>query len=88
MKGIARGVVWWLEMDTEIESNVNSCKECQLSQKTPAQALLILVNGCPNHGQGYTLIIQHPSDVFSGCCCSLQMVGGGDGAHDIVQACD
>ena len=40
MKAIARGVVWWPEMDSEIESKVNSCRECQLNQKTPAQAPL------------------------------------------------
>ncbi|MDA8003069.1 MAG: DDE-type integrase/transposase/recombinase, partial [Alphaproteobacteria bacterium] len=40
MKAIARGVVWWPEMNSEIESKVHSCRECQLNQKTPAQAPL------------------------------------------------
>ena len=40
MKGIARGVVWWPGLDTDIESQMKSCQKCQTNQKAPASAPL------------------------------------------------
>ena len=39
-KGIARGIVWWPGIDSEIEQRVQACQQCQLNQKSPASALL------------------------------------------------
>ena len=40
MKGIARGIVWWPNLDKEIEQRVQSCTSCQVQQKAPASAPL------------------------------------------------
>ena len=39
-KGIARGVVWWPGLDSDIEQQVKSCQQCQVNQKSPASAPL------------------------------------------------
>ncbi|PFX31379.1 Uncharacterized protein K02A2.6 [Stylophora pistillata] len=40
MKALARSYVWWPNMDRELESEVQSCSQCQLHQKAPADAPL------------------------------------------------
>ena len=40
MKALARGYVWWPNMDRELEDTVKKCQQCQLHQKAPAEALL------------------------------------------------
>ena len=40
MKRIARGMVWWPNIDAEIETKVKDCKSCQLVQKSPTTAPL------------------------------------------------
>ena len=40
MKRIARGMVWWPNIDAEIETKVKDCESCQLVQKTPTTAPL------------------------------------------------
>ncbi len=42
MKGLARGFVWWPNMDAELEERVKRCNKCQESQKLPATAPLQL----------------------------------------------
>ena len=38
MKGLARGYVWWPNMDEELEKCVKSCEECQSNRKSPPVA--------------------------------------------------
>ena len=38
MKALARGYVWWPNMDRELENAVKSCQQCQLHQMAPAEA--------------------------------------------------
>ncbi|KAK3726335.1 hypothetical protein QZH41_008960, partial [Actinostola sp. cb2023] len=40
MKYLARSYVWWPGMDQDIENLVKRCNQCQLHQKTPAEAPL------------------------------------------------
>ena len=40
MKRIARGMVWWPNIDAEIETKVKDCESCQLVQKSPTTAPL------------------------------------------------
>ena len=40
MKRIARGMVWWPNIDANIERKVQDCEPCQLTQKSPATAPL------------------------------------------------
>eukprot|EP00731_Ephydatia_muelleri_P031447 Em0022g961a len=40
MKALARGVVWWPGMDSELESKVNECEACQANRKSPPKAPL------------------------------------------------
>ena len=40
MKSLARSYVWWPQMDSDIESTVIECSECQAVKHRPAQALL------------------------------------------------
>ena len=40
MKALARGYLWWPNMDRELENAVKSCQQCQLHQKAPAEAPL------------------------------------------------
>ena len=40
MKGIARTIVWWRGIDTEIEETVCCCYACQQQAKAPAVAPL------------------------------------------------
>ena len=40
MKALARGVVWWPGMDSELESKVNKCEACQANRKSPPKAPL------------------------------------------------
>ena len=40
MKALARGYVWWPNMDRELEDAVKKCQQCQLHQKAPAEAPL------------------------------------------------
>lgn len=40
MRALARGYVWWPNMDSELEKAVKSCSWCQLHQKAPKEALL------------------------------------------------
>ena len=40
MKALARGYVWWPNMDRELEEAVKRCQQCQLHQKAPAEAPL------------------------------------------------
>ena len=40
MKQIARSVVWWPGIDSEIATKVDTCSACQLNQKVPARAPL------------------------------------------------
>ena len=40
MKALARGVVWWSGMDSELESKVNECEACQANRKSPPKAPL------------------------------------------------
>ena len=38
IKRLARGYVWWPEMDQELEVAVKVCDQCQQHQKSPAKA--------------------------------------------------
>ena len=38
MKALARGYVWWPNMDRELGDAVKKCQQCQLHQKAPAEA--------------------------------------------------
>jgi len=40
MKGLARGLVWWPGIDSDIGNTVRTCTDCQESQKSPAVASL------------------------------------------------
>ena len=40
MKSLARCYVWWLKIDSDIESTVQSCKNCQLNRSAPPRAPL------------------------------------------------
>lgn len=40
MKAIARSIIWWPKMDADLEAKVKTCEECQVNQKTPAEAPL------------------------------------------------
>ena len=40
MKSLARGVVWWPGIDSDIENQVQTCVDCQENQKLPAAASL------------------------------------------------
>jgi len=40
MKSLAQSLMWWPQMDQEIEDMVKHCAECQQSQSTPPSALL------------------------------------------------
>ena len=35
LKLIARQIVWWPQMDTEVAEKVENCEQCQLVQKNP-----------------------------------------------------
>ena len=39
-KALARGYIWWPDMDRELENAVKSCVQCQRHQKAPAEAPL------------------------------------------------
>eukprot|EP00731_Ephydatia_muelleri_P019570 Em0012g395a len=39
-EGLARGVVWWPGMDSELESKVNECEACQANRKSPPKVPL------------------------------------------------
>ena len=40
MKALARSYVWWPRIDSDIESEVQSCVQCQLNRNIPAEAPL------------------------------------------------
>ena len=40
MKQLARGYVWWPNLNTQLESIVSSCEKCQLTRPLPAKAPL------------------------------------------------
>ena len=40
MKNIARSMVWWPGIDTDIETKVQSCTQCKQNQKNPAKSPL------------------------------------------------
>ena len=40
MKALARGVVWWPALDSQLESKVKECVACQSSRKSPPKAPL------------------------------------------------
>ena len=40
MKALARGVVWWPGIDSELESKVKVCEACQANRKSPPKAPL------------------------------------------------
>ena len=40
MKALARTVIWWPKLDTEIEEMVRCCNECQMTRSTPPVAPL------------------------------------------------
>ena len=40
MKQLARGYVWWLNMNTQLEGIVSSCEKCQHTRPLPAKAPL------------------------------------------------
>eukprot|EP00731_Ephydatia_muelleri_P005042 Em0002g1218a len=40
MKALARGVVWWPGLDSQLESKVKECVACQSSRKSPPKAPL------------------------------------------------
>ena len=40
MKSLARTIVWWPDMDREIEERVRQCVECQRVQSSPPLAPL------------------------------------------------
>ena len=40
MKGLARTVIWWSNIDSEIEEMVKGCNECQLMRAAPPVAPL------------------------------------------------
>ena len=40
MKHLARGYVWWPNMDTQLEGIVSSCEKCQHTRPLPAKAPL------------------------------------------------
>ena len=40
MKSLARAIMWWPNMDREIENFVKSCDKCQRNRHTPAKAPL------------------------------------------------
>ena len=40
MKALARSYIWWLGIDTDIESKVQGCNNCQVNCKLPASAPL------------------------------------------------
>ena len=42
MKALARSFVWWRKLDSDIESSVNSCEQCQMFQRLPPVAPLQL----------------------------------------------
>ena len=40
MKSLARSIVWWPGIDTDLQEKVRKCKQCQENQKSPALAPL------------------------------------------------
>ena len=36
----SRGYIWWVNMNTQLESIVSSCEKCQHTRPLPAKALL------------------------------------------------
>ena len=40
MKQLARGYVWWPNLNTQLENIVSSCEKCQLTRPLPAKAPL------------------------------------------------
>ena len=40
MKQLARGYVWWLNLNTQLENMVSSCEKCQLTCPLPSKAKL------------------------------------------------
>ena len=40
MKQLARGYVWWPNLNTQLENTVSCCEKCQAVQSTPAKAPL------------------------------------------------
>ena len=41
MKALARAVVWWPVMDSELESQVNECEACQANRRSPPPKSLL-----------------------------------------------
>ena len=35
MKGLARGIVWWPGIDSDLEAKVKTCNACQVNRKSP-----------------------------------------------------
>ena len=62
IKGLARGYVWWLRMDQELEVAVKVCDQCTQHHKTPAKAPILLGSSQNDHGPGYTWITLAPSE--------------------------
>ena len=48
MKALARSIMWWPKIDTDLELRVKSCNECLLNRKKPAEAPLQLSMGIPS----------------------------------------
>ena len=61
MKNLARGYVWWPEIDKDLEDKVKSCKTCQTNRKSPPVAPLHPWSWPQKPGQGYTLTMQDHS---------------------------
>ena len=40
MKSIARGLVWWLGMDSQLEEKVKKSQQCQFNRHSPAKVAL------------------------------------------------
>ena len=40
MKSLARGYVWWPNMDNDLENKVRTCNNCQINRKNPPEAPL------------------------------------------------
>ena len=38
MKGLSRTIVWWPELDGDIERNVQGCSNCQETRNAPTKA--------------------------------------------------
>ena len=53
MKSLARSYVWWPQMDSDIESTVIECSECQAGNIGRPKLYYIRGKGQNNHGAGY-----------------------------------